>query len=362
MKMKFIPFITISFAVLSFSACSSDSVDVAGLTDESKSPSGQQILFSVDSDGRAATRTAVGTVDLTKLRSDGFGVFACHTGLHRYVSSSISWNFMWNQKVEYSGSKWSYEPAKSWPGTDDEEEYVTFFAYAPYSKADGSDAASRCIVDYSTAVETGDPWLVYQLGGTTDDWQNQQVDLLYAFEKDRLRPEHSGDRIKFSFHHALAGVGDQVTVSCQDLLEDRLKQLAADLGTTVTLTLDRVVLDYTLTRKGRLTLNNASEPNWQVIASEDPMVHRTLELTPAQVLATATSSACTSTTYENSDLGIFYIPMSPDGQAQQVDVTLYYSLSTGYSSSISSVIPLTAEIASQNQNFELRLSKNLPLE
>lgn len=353
---------TIAFAVLSFSACSSDSVDVAGLTDEPMSPSGQQILFSVDSDGRAATRTAVGTTDLEKLKTDGFGVFACHTGQHRYVSSSISWNFMWNQKVEYSGSKWSYEPAKSWPGSNDDDEYVTFFAYAPFSKADGSDAASRCIVDYSTALETGDPWLVYQLGGTTDDWQNHQVDLLYAFEKDRLRPEHTGDRIKFSFHHALAGAGDQVTVFCHDLLENRLKQLAADRGTTVTLTLDRVVLDYTLTRKGRLTLNNASEPNWQVIASEDPMVHRTLELTPAQVLATATSSSCTSTTYVNNDLGIFYIPMRPEGQAQQVEVTLYYSLSTDYSGSISSVIPLTAEIASQNQNFELRLSKNLPLE
>jgi hypothetical protein len=368
MNLKVKLFITLP-AFLLLAACAGDDAAVAPISDNPGADAkGSAICFNVDdfyngTADKSATRAA-GREDLSRLRNDGFGVFACNTGLHPYVSSTISWNFMWNQPVSYTSSGWSYNPVKHWPtgkGGEELDEYVTFFAYAPFSKADGSDKASRCIVDLSNATEVGDPWLTYQLGGSTDDWQSHQVDLLYAFCKDMKRPERTGERVKFSFRHALAGAGDQVKVSCQDLLQNRLVQLAANRGVTVKLTLDRVVLDYTLTRKGRLVLNNASEPNWQVIASEDPMVHRILELTPAQVLATATSSACTSTTYVNSDLGIFYIPMSPDGQAQQVDVTLYYSLSTGYSGSISSELSLNTEMASQNQNFELILSKNLPL-
>lgn len=368
MNLKVKLFITLP-AFLLLAACAGDDAAVAPISDNPGADAkGSAICFNVEdfyngTADKSATRAA-GREDLSRLRNDGFGVFACRTGQHPYVSSTISWNFMWNQPVSYTSSGWSYNPIKYWPtgkGGEELDEYVTFFAYGPFSKADGSDKASRCIVDFSNATEVGDPWLTYQLGGSTDDWQSHQVDLLYAFCKDMKRPEHTGERVKFSFRHALAGAGDQVKVSCQDLLQNRLVQLAANRGETVKLTLDRVVLDYTLTRKGRLVLNNASEPNWQVIASEDPMVHRILELTPAQVLATATSSACTSTPYENNELGIFYIPMSPDGQVQQVEMTVYYSLSTGYSGSISSELSLNTEMASQNQNFELILSKNLPL-
>lgn len=356
MKIKNIPIIVAGLTVLSLTACSGDGSEAVNVGEKPVSALGQEILFSAEADGRASTRTAVGTIDQTRLQSDGFGVFACHSK-YSYISSSITANLMWNQQVGYDGTKWTYEPVKSWP----EDEYVHFFAYAPYSAADGLDDASSCIVDFSNVNAKGDPWLVYQLGGTADDWQNHQVDLLYAFIKDCVRPEHIGDCIKFSFRHALAGAGDKVTVVCTDELRNRLSQFAANRGETVTLTLDRVALDYTLTRKGRLILNNAIEPNWQIIASEDPMVHRNLELSVAQVLATATSSSCTAVSYETTDLGVFYIPLSPDGQSQQVEVTVYYSLSTGYAGSVSAVIPLHAEVASQNQNFELKLSKELPL-
>ena len=152
---------------------------------------------------------------------------------------------------------------------------------------------------------------------------------------------------------------------CGEFFQNRLRQLAADKGTDVTLTLDKVTLDYTLTRKGRLVLNNASEPNWQEIASDGPMVHRTLELTPspAYLLATATSASCTAHDYEKSDLGVFYIPMNPAGEKQQVEVTVYYSLSTGYSGSVSGVIELSVDGAeSSNQDYVLTLSSRTPLE
>ena len=363
-------------AFLLLAACAGD-----GAADDSISLSrgddagGSAIFFSIDenssaTNGRSATRAA-GREDLSQLKTDGFGVFACRTGKHPYVSSSISWNFMWNQQVTHDGGSWTYSPVKYWPNEltgEEGDEYVTFFAYAPYSRrAEGSDKASKCIVDFSNNSETGDAWLTYQLGGSESNWQNDQVDLLYAIAKDQKRPEKTGARIKFSFRHALAGAGDRLKVVCGEFFQNRLRQLAADKGTDVTLTLDKVTLDYTLTRKGRLVLNNASEPNWQEIASDDPMVHRTLELEPGLLMATASATACTASDYERSDLGVFYIPMNPAvnpaGQKQQVKVTVYYSLSTGYSGSVSGVIELSVDGAeSSNQDYVLTLSSRTPLE
>lgn len=359
-------------AFLLLAACAGDgAADDSISLSRSDAAGGSAIFFSIDenssaTNGRSATRAA-GREDLSQLKTDGFGVFACRTGKHPYVSSSISWNFMWNQQVTHDGGSWTYSPVKCWPNEmtgEEGDEYITFFAYAPYSRRDKSDKASRCIVDFSNATEIGDAWLTYQLGGSESNWQNDQVDLLYAVAKDQKRPEKTGSKIKFSFRHALAGAGDRVKVVCGELFQYRLRQLAATQGGNVTLTLNKVTLDYKLTRKGRLVLNNASEPNWQEIASDDPMVHRTLELTPspAYLLATATSASCTASDYEKSDLGVFYIPMNPAGRKQQVEVTVSYSLSTGYTGSVSGVIDLAVDGAeSSNQDYVLTLSSRTPL-
>lgn len=351
-------------AFLLLAACAGDDAAVdfisVNLGAEAK---GSAICFTVDqsysNNPEVASTRAAGREDLSRLRSDGFGVFACRTGKHPYVSSSISWNFMWNQQVTYAATGWTYSPVKYWPNDmtgEEGDEYITFFAYAPYSKRDRSDKASRCIVDFSNNTEIGDAWLTYQLGGSENAWQNDQVDLLYAVAKDQKRPEKTGARIKFSFRHALAGAGDRVKVVCGELFQYRLRQLAAAAGADVTLTLDKVTLDYTLTRKGRLVLNNASEPNWQEIASDDPMVHRTLELEPGLLMATASATACTVSNYEKTDLGVFYIPMNPAGRKQQVEVTVSYSLSTGYTGSVSGVIKLAVDGAeSSNQDYVLTL-------
>ena len=150
---------------------------------------GSAIAFSVG-DSTALTRTAQGTMTLdgsgstVSLRDRGFGVFACHTGVHPYVSTSTTANLMYNQQVTYDGSAsaWTYDPLVYWPNSDDGvPEFVTFFAYSPYSSN-----AKGCIADLSRPDEQGDPWILYQLGGTEDDWQSSQVDLLYDFQKDAV--------------------------------------------------------------------------------------------------------------------------------------------------------------------------------
>ena len=159
------------------------------------SRSGSAIAFMV-SDSTASTRTAEGTMTLDgaggteSLRNWGFGVFACHTGAHPYISTSTKSNLMHNQLVTWDNvnSVWSYEPLVYWPnGTTGDSEFVTFFAYAPHS-----DNASDCIVDMSRPDEVGDPWILYQLGGTANadgasGWKAKQIDLLYDFKKDQQR-------------------------------------------------------------------------------------------------------------------------------------------------------------------------------
>lgn len=293
------------------------------------------ITFSADS--QPLTRTAQGTLDETAFHAAGFGVFAANTGTHEYISSSVTPDFMYNQKVTYYDAMavWEYEPVKYWPvGEDGHDSYLTFYGYAPYSKADGSDKVSKCIVDFSRNDEKGDPWLVYQLGGTRDDWQSSQVDLLYAFTKDHQKVQGKST-VGMTFCHALAGIGDVVKVKCSGELQDKLKALAQATSSTVTMTITSIVLNYALTPKARLVLNGITAPNWQLIDSGDVLTHRVVSLTPDYVLASSTASKTTVTEYVSSaqgssNLGIMVIPVEHDSQPQVVDATINYRLSTGY--------------------------------
>ena len=348
--MIFIVFFAIVFllAVL-LSSCSSDALQEGAVRQ------GSAIAFGLSDDD--ATRAAQGTTDLAALRTQGFGVFACHTGLHPYISTSTTPNLMYNQQVGYDdvNGVWTYSPLVYWPNGDDgADEFVTFFAYGPHSTS-----AAGCIADMSRDDEAGDPWLLYQLGGTESDWQTSQVDLVYDFRRDQVRSGVS-TRVNFSFKHALACAGDTITVVPGPRLQSLLQRAAAAQGRTVTATVTSVTLDYLLTRKGRLVLNSVGQPNWQTVESEDPMVHRLFTLTPAHTLASATSSACTVYPYETSGHGVFYIPIeTTGGSGQQVSVTVGYALSTGDAGELSATIDLS-RISDAGEGRNLRLNVEVP--
>ena len=301
--------------------------------DASDCPAGTSadaIAFGLSDD---ATRTAQGTTDLAALRTQGFGVFACHTGLHPYISTSTTPNLMYNQLVGYDdvNGVWTYSPLVYWPNGDDgADEYVTFFAYGPHSSA-----ASGCIVDMSRPDEVGDPWILYQLGGSSeadgvDGWKACQVDLVYDFQKDQKRTYPiSSNRIDFNFKHALSCIGDQVTVSVGESVKTRLKGIYT--GSPVTLTVSTITIDYLLTRKGRLILNNSTQPNWQAVESEDQKVHRLLSYTPNLMMAQATSStACSVNSFSTGEgNGVFYIPLESGSEKQKVTVRADYTVTTG---------------------------------
>ena len=321
-----------------------------------------------DGDGTARTRTAPGTMTLDgsgsteSLQAKGFGVFACHTGVHPYVSTSTTANLMWNQLVGYNGStgQWEYAPLVYWPNFDEGvEEYVTFFAYAPHSTN-----AQHCIADMSRPDETGDPWILYQLGGSEEaggdgGGQSQQVDLLYDFRKDLRRDRNVNTRVDLTFRHALACAGDQVAVTAGPRLQRLLMRYAASMGGDVTLTLRTLTLDYLLTRKGRLVLNSATQPNWQAVESEDAKVHRYLRLSPGHRLAVSSASACTVTDYSVSGQGVFYIPVETGDERQQVTATATWQLTNGDEGEVSTSVDLSM-VSDYSRSNGLRFTLELP--
>ena len=345
--------------------------DVTGGANGSDGKQGSAIAFSVCSDSttRAAnTRTAPGTMTLdgtgstVSLKEKGFGVFACHTGAHPYVSSSASSNLMWNQQITYNGgsSQWEYNPLVYWPSGDEGKlNYVTFYAYAPYKTA-----SNGCIADLSAPDDMGDPWILYQLGGTSEDWQDSQVDLVYDFKKDMSRQYPVSTQIGFDFKHALASIGDEITITCSSELQAALKALYT--GTDVTMTLNTLTIDYLLTRKGRLVLNNSKEPNWQAVESEDAKVHRYLRLSPNQVIARATSASnCTINNYTAQDKGIFYIPLEVGPDRQMATLTADYTVAAGSPAYVIDKGSVTATVnisffANASEGRNLRITLNIP--
>ena len=131
----------------------------------------------------------------------------------------------------------------------------------------------------------------------------------------------------------------------------------------MTLTVDRLTVDYTLLRKGRLVLNGDSSPNWQAVASEDPTVSRTLSVSPARVVASAVASSCSATDYVLRDQGIFYIPVTSPGNPQWADITVDYTTSLGYSGELSTRVQLTPlATAGGSHDFRIVLPGSLAIQ
>jgi len=325
------------------------------------------------------TRAAVNTLNLSGVQTLGFGVFAAHTGLHTYANSSISSNFMHNQKVTYSSGNWTYSPIKYWPNGEDGSDlpdYVSFFAYAPHSSV-----ASACITDFSLPIEMGDPWLIYRLA---DDVASQ-VDLLYATPVlDKTKPADNATdeqkKVSFKFKHALACVGDKVTTSISEELGNLLKTEVADKAslTQIEVILRKVSVVYTLTQKGKLSLAS-STASWKPVMSGEATTKRTVTIFDAttdggeQPLATITEAAVTTTDYSVSDKGVFYIPLQVGNEPQQGTCTIDYTIRrtisgtptpTDFNGSTTKTVNLReagGEIAGAHLNLELQLSDQISI-
>jgi hypothetical protein len=205
-------------------------------------------------------------------------------------------------------------------------------AYAPWC----DDAnPNYCISSFSLQGEVGNPWLTYRLANQTEeeqDFLNRQVDLLYATQLDQKKPT-TAYRVPFVFNHALACVGDKITVECSSGLQSQIQGRisGAIIGAEVVVTSLKIV--YTLTSKGRLVLWSKDEANWQTIFSEDPLCTRILKLVPDEsgddvIVAAANATTPSSTPLVIEGKGVYYIPVELSNYVQTAVVSVSYHIST----------------------------------
>lgn len=251
---------------------------------------------------------------------DGIGVFACNTGRYRYTDSNPLPDFMYNEKVYYSGGHWVCDIPKYWPA--DPEDRVSFFAYAPYSGSGADADVLACISSFSLPDQPGNPWLTYQLAPDAA----HQVDLLFAQAvTDRTRPAEPTP-IGFHFKHALSCVGESVTVACSDAMKTSLDSQAGSGEISVLLNDLRVT--YHLTAKARLVLWNQGDANWEPLLGGEQTVSRTVDYlsgSGGDQLLYSTASGGSGWNSAGGE-GIFYIPLDVAGHYQTAEVSVGYTI------------------------------------
>ena len=204
---------------------------------------------------RGVTRGGwAGTLTLDQLKESevnggGFGVFAYYTDLKKYDQTYVP-NFMYNQGVFWNPilGIFDYSPTMYWPNeygfdaASDDEDHLTFFAYAPFvenaSAAAGSVSdATYGITGFSRNTASGDPLVKY----IASFEPAKSVDLCWGVvpsDKTAWPRIHNGStqtlteglpwldvyrpleaaskidattsRIKFKFNHALAQLNVQI--------------------------------------------------------------------------------------------------------------------------------------------------------
>lgn len=252
---------------------------------------------------RGLTRAgAAGDVTNENIATKGFGVFAYYTGGATYGKTATP-DFMYNQKVVKTGDTWSYEPVKYWPNEYGEKaasegtDYVTFFAYAPWTDfvpSTGKPVTTVArdqnfnIIGIKDNTEMGDPIVQY----VVDTDPLTSVDLLWGVAKEApenyytpiagtstvaeglpflnmVKPSSATDgKLSFNLRHALAKV--KVTIDFIDDAATPAGPAAGKLKADETRIYLREASISGFALQGALNLNNteANKPLWKDIDGE----------------------------------------------------------------------------------------------
>ena len=372
-------YLTLLAGAMFLTACYNDAEDIAG--NNGYQPSTNAIAFEVNEDGvENATRASNAIFNDDALQGKSIGVFASYTGKLTYLNTTVAPDFMYNQKLVYdgTGSAWVYAPLKYWPnGLAETPEYLSFFAYAPYEAAPAED---KCITDISDNNLQGDPWVNYRLAKypwTDYDFTDvdnptvkqdvpsdpatahnaNQVDLLYATKQvgtsapytyepwtDVSKYNDNGtigigitDKVKFTMKHALACIGNEITIRTSGELNGLIKNYSEII-------VEGIKIEYkNLTTKARLVLNSADgSANWKEIISGELTTNRTYlnmfkdankltfdgaSETPKHIhyLNEGTDAGGAPKAESTEGDGMFYIPLQVAGTPKATaTVTLYY--------------------------------------
>lgn len=343
-------------AVTNASRRSAPTAAKSGLTVScSVTPMANARVTRAEVEGETTLATMMASTD------DGFGVFGSYTGMHKYSAVTVKPDFMYNDHVYYDTDNWTYSPLRYWPNgegdvsgiTGNVPHYVSFFAYAPFSHGADTDTdpladpenkvADYCIPSFSNAHEEGDPWLLYRVASQSFVDAGKQVDLLYAQNLDETK-KAAGEKVNFSFQHALACIGEQVDVAVSSDLQSLFSVfIASEMANqehainTIEAKVTKLQIEYTLTDKARLVLWNQGEPNWQPVLSQQMTATRTVDLitsaAPHTIYfldLTVSSPSPVHTPWNSIDAnvkkGLFAIPLESEGYAQKATVRTSYEI------------------------------------
>lgn len=180
----------IACAALTMTGCSNDEINAP-----QQSQGNNAIEFSTylgrNAQGSRGTETNDASI---KSENGGFGVLAYYTEQKNFADANNNKpNFMWNQKVTYSNSAWSYTPVKYWPTKVGDK--VSFFAYAPYA-ANGNDKGIVLSGNSATGAPTATITLPDDLSQTIDFVAAVQMNKSAANNNVRFTLKHEMTRVK----------------------------------------------------------------------------------------------------------------------------------------------------------------------
>ena len=178
-----------AMAALTLVSCSSDDLD--SFSDNSSKNEAISFDGYLGRSAVAVNGTRGSEETKETLKTKGFGVFGNYIADAGQTSDA---NFFKNQKVTYSGTKWTYTPLKYWPtnGT------INFLAYAPHKEGQEL-KANTTTFDFTVA-----------------DKAANQIDLLWANATGQIKTNFEGttkEKVKFLFKHALSRLGYTVKLS-----------------------------------------------------------------------------------------------------------------------------------------------------
>ena len=182
----------IACAALTMTGCSNDEINAP-----QQSQGNNAIEFSTYL-GRNAQGSRSTETNTDSIKKSGFGVLAYYTEQNNFADTNNNKpNFMWNQKVTYSNSAWSYTPVKYWPTKVGDK--VSFFAYAPYVKS-GND---KGIVLSSNSV-AGAPTATI----TLPDDPSQTIDFVAAVQMNKTHDNRAtaNNNVSFTLLHEMTRV------------------------------------------------------------------------------------------------------------------------------------------------------------
>lgn len=306
-----------ALAALTITSCQKDLVI-------NQIPEEQPIGFGTYVGRDAQTKASV--VNLTDVKTSGFGVFAYYTGETAWenYSSKQTPNFMNNTKVTYNSTEWTYSPVKYWPNNKDHK--VSFFAYAPYQDN---------LTTGNIKLNANEPKIDFIVPSNV----TEHVDLLWnnTSHIDKIKNGTSSnvniaEKVTFNFCHALSRIGFT--------LQAAVDQIAAGgtLDANTTITLNSITIGDNTTgfyTNGTLNLN-ATTASWSNKTGNQGFTLNNGNFISNSNIITSTSNAQVNLIDPDGDDYIMIIPQ--DYSSTGVNVVVNYTVETKNGVTVESTI------------------------